>query len=235
VTTPATAPVVGITAYVEQAGFGVWDVPATVIHHAYVEKVAAAGGLPVVIPPIGTPAALVPRLDALIIAGGADVNPARYGAEPHPALGPLRADRDDSEFALVQAALEAGLPLLGICRGLQVLNVALGGTLFQHLPESIGVLDHGPSPGVFGRSTVKVAPGSRLAGLLGTETLTVPCHHHQSIDRLGGGVTPTAWSADGVIEAIEVPAHPFAVGVQWHPEADQGLSLFRALVAAACR
>ena len=163
------------------------------------------------------------------------MDPARYDAAPHPALGDLRADRDQSEFALVRAALSARLPYLGVCRGLQVLNVALGGTLFQHLPETIGTLDHGPAPGTFGRSVVKVTPDSRLANALGAEILTVPCHHHQSIDRLGTGLTVTALADDGVIEAAELPDHPFAIGVQWHPEVDQDTSLFRALITAAGR
>ena len=226
-------PVVGITAYVEPCRFGVWDVPATVIHQSYVEKVVAAGGQPVVLPPVGDPASLVPRLDALIVAGGADVDPALYGASPHMALGPLRADRDVAEFSLVRAALSSGLPFLGVCRGLQVLNVALGGTLLQHLPEVVGGLGHGPSPGAFGRSSVKVVAGSRLADVAGVPTLSVACHHHQGIDLLGSGLTVTAWSDDGVVEAAELAGHPFALGVQWHPEVGDDLSLFGSLVAAA--
>jgi putative glutamine amidotransferase len=225
-------PVVGITAYVEQARFTVWDMPATLLPHAYVEQVAAAGGQPVVLPPAGDPAALTDRLDALVLTGGGDLNPARYGAAPHDRTGHVRDFRDEAELALVRAALDRGLPLLGICRGLQVLNVALGGTLHQHVPDVVGDTRHCPTPGRYNRFPVRVAAGSRLAGVLGAETVTVPHYHHQAVDRLGAGLTATSWSDDGLIEAAELGAHPFALAVQWHPEADADRSLFAALVAA---
>lgn len=228
-----SAPVVGITSYVEPARFGPWDMPATLLPHAYVEQVVRAGGQPVVLPPAGDPSSLLGRLDALVIAGGGDMNPARYGADPHERTGFVRDFRDDAELGLVRAALDAGLPLLGVCRGLQVLNVALGGTLHQHVPDVVGGdTRHCTAPGRFTRFPVKVAAGTRLAAALGAEQVTVSHYHHQAIDRLGTGLTATAWSDDGLIEAAELEEHPFAVGVQWHPEADGQDTLCSALVAA---
>jgi putative glutamine amidotransferase len=227
------APVVGITAYVERARFTVWDMTATLLPHAYIEQVVRAGGQPVVLPPAGNPPALTDRLDALILTGGGDLNPSRYGAGPHERTGYVRDFRDEAELGLVRSALDRGLPYLGICRGLQVLNVALGGTLHQHVPDVVGDLRHCPAPGVYSRFPVTVAAGSLLAKALGKEEVTVPHYHHQAIDRLGSGLTATSWSDDGLVEAAELDDHPFALGVQWHPEADGDSSLFAALVAAA--
>jgi gamma-glutamyl-gamma-aminobutyrate hydrolase PuuD len=196
----------------------------------------------VVLPPAGDPASVLPRLDALVLTGGGDLDPSAYGAEPHERTGFVRGFRDDAELALVRAALSGGVPFLGICRGVQVLNVALGGTLHQHVPEVVGDDRHCSGPGLYNRFPVTVAPSSRLAKALGEETVTVSHYHHQAVDRLGAGLTASAWSADGVIEAVEAVeamdaigagGHPFAVGVQWHPEADEDVSLFAALVAAA--
>jgi gamma-glutamyl-gamma-aminobutyrate hydrolase PuuD len=227
--------VVGITAYVERARFTVWDTTATVISHAYVEQVVQAGGQPVVLPPAGNPSALIDRLDALVVTGGGDLDPSRYGAGSHARTGYVRDFRDEAELGLARCALDRGLPYLGICRGLQVLNVVLGGTLHQHVPDLVGGNRHALRPGLYNRFPVRVAAGSRLAKALGKEAVTVPHYHHQAIDRLGTGLIPTAWSDDGLIEAAELDGHPFALGVQWHPEADRDSSLFSALVAATGR
>ena len=228
-------PVVGITAYVERARFTVWDMTATLVPHAYVEQVVRAGGQPVVLPPAGNPSTLIDRLDALVLTGGGDLDPSRYGAGPHARTGYVRDFRDEAELGLVRCALDRDLPYLGICRGLQVLNVALGGTLHQHVPDLVGGSRHSPRPGLYNRFPVRVAAGSRLAKALGKEAVTVSHYHHQAIDRLGTGLIPTSWSDDGIIEAAELDGHPFALGVQWHPEADGDSSLFSALVAATGR
>ncbi len=226
-------PVIGVTCYVEPARFGVWEERAALLPYGYVEHVARAGGSPVILPPAGVPAAV--RLDGLILAGGGDIDPARYGAEPHPATGSVRKFRDEAEFALVDAALAARLPLLAICRGLEVLNVALGGTLHQHLPDVVGHTGHSPAPGRYGRMPVRLAPGSRIAGILAAATVDCAHYHHQAIDRLAPGLTVTGRAGDGVVEAVELDGQPFCLGVQWHPETDRPAPgpLFAALVAAA--
>ncbi|GAA1260939.1 gamma-glutamyl-gamma-aminobutyrate hydrolase [Sphaerisporangium rubeum] len=226
-------PVIGITCYVEPAAFTVWRMTAALLPYDYVERVAAAGGQPVIVPPSGDPAPLVERLDGLIVAGGGDLDPARYGAAPHDRTGYVRGFRDEAEFALVGAALAAGLPLLGICRGLQVLNVHLGGTLHQHLPDVVGHAAHAPAPGEFGHLPVRVAEGSKLAGVLGAGPADAAHYHHQAVDRLGDGLTVSAVAEDGTVEAVELAGHPFALGVQWHPETSADSPLFSALVASA--
>ncbi|GAA4080649.1 gamma-glutamyl-gamma-aminobutyrate hydrolase family protein [Actinomadura miaoliensis] len=228
-------PVIGITGYVEDASFGVWNMRSALVPYAYVRQVAEAGGQPVLLPPVGAPASLVDRLDGLVVAGGGDIDPALYGAEPHPEVSGVRDFRDGSELALVHAALDRDLPFLGICRGLQVLNVALGGTLVQHLPDVVGGrTDHSPAPGVYGHFPVRVEPGSRTAEALGGDTTpTVAHYHHQSIDRLGTGLRAVAWADDGVVEAAELPGRAFALGVQWHPEVGDDPALFLSFVAAA--
>jgi putative glutamine amidotransferase len=227
-------PVIGISSYSQQARWGRWDDPAVLLPRRYVDKVTMAGGLPVLVPPIEGAAALLARLDGLILSGGSDVDAARYGAPPDPAAGPFYPARDSAELDLCRHALASGLPLFGICRGLQVLNVALGGTLLQHLPDVVGTDSHSPEPGAYGSHNVTVAPQTQLAGILGWPEAAVPTHHHQAIDRLGAGLVATAWTDDGVIEAVEFDhAAPFMVAVQWHPEAGDDLSLFTALTAAA--
>ncbi len=211
------------------------------IPESYVTSVTAAGAIPVLLPPVPGIDEVIGRLDGLVLSGGGDLDPARYGAERDPRCGPSSADRDAAELALLAACVDAGLPLLGICRGLQVLNVALGGTLHQHLPDLVGHDGHAPVPAGYGQHEVSVAPGSRLAAILHRTDLTdhlpvvVPTHHHQAIDVLGRGLAVTARATDGTIEAAELDPgqHPFAVGVQWHPETGDDLSLFRALAAAA--
>jgi putative glutamine amidotransferase len=234
----ADHPVIGISSYQQQASWGNWDDQAVLLPRRYVDKVAQAGGLPVLLPPSEGGAAVLSRLDALVLSGGSDVEPARYGAAAHPAAGPFYADRDSAELDLCQRALASGLPVLGICRGLQVLNVALGGTLHQHLPDLVGNDSHSPERTGYGAHKVSVAAGTQLAAILGRSEAAVPTHHHQAIDRLGAGLVATAWTDDGVIEAVEFesagqPDAPFMIAVQWHPEAGDDLSLFTALVAAA--
>jgi putative glutamine amidotransferase len=211
----------------------VWDQPTTLLPQTYVDSVVAAGGLPVLLPPVGSwGAGEVSRLDGLVLAGGPDIDPARYGEEPLATTGEPRAGRDRVELELLDAALSAGVPVLGVCRGMQVLNIALGGSLRQHLPDDLGNTDHLPVRGTFGRVDVKVAPDSRLAGIIG-EQVTVSCHHHQGVDRLGDGLLPVAWATDGAVEAVELPGDGFVVAVQWHPEEDTvGRRLFEALVAS---
>ncbi|MFF4190713.1 gamma-glutamyl-gamma-aminobutyrate hydrolase family protein [Nonomuraea sp. NPDC001831] len=227
-----TRPVIGVTTYVEPARFTVWDLPVALLPYMYVEKIVQAGGQPVLLPPAGDPAQVVGRLDGLVLAGGGDVDPARYGRAAHECTGYVREFRDEAEFALLAAALEAGLPFLGICRGLQVLNVLLGGTLHQHLPDVTGHTGHSPAPGEFGHLPVTPVPGSCLAEVLGTDPVAVPHYHHQAIDRLAPGLTVTATAGDGTIEAVELDSGGFAAAVQWHPEAGEGLTLFEAFTAA---
>ncbi|RCG30821.1 gamma-glutamyl-gamma-aminobutyrate hydrolase family protein [Sphaerisporangium album] len=226
-------PVIGITCYVEPAAFTVWETRAALLPYDYVEQVVRAGGQPVLLPPAGDPAPLVERLDGLIVAGGGDVDPGRYGEEPAEHTGYVRKFRDEAEFGLVGAALKAELPFLGICRGLQVLNVHLGGGLHQHLPDVTGHTDHSPAPGRYGHLPVHPEPGTRLAQILGTEPVETAHYHHQAAARLGDGLIATATAEDGTVEAVELPGHPFTLAVQWHPETGEDGRLFQALVTAA--
>ncbi len=200
------------------------------LYRGYLDGVVKAGGTPVMLPPVGSwTAETIGFLDGLVIAGGADVDPGSYGAEPHPMTGEPRRDRDDSEFALVDAALKLDLPVLGVCRGMQVLNVALGGTLHQHIEG------HNPAPAVFEHTDIEVVPGSQLHRILGDRT-SVQCHHHQSLDKIADGLQVTATAPDGTIEAVELEGARFVVGVQSHPEQDiEDLRLFEALVEVARR
>jgi putative glutamine amidotransferase len=242
-------PVIGISSYAEQASWGRWNAATVLLPRRYADSVAAAGGIPVLLPPLSGIEEAVARLDGLILAGGGDIDPAEFGARPDPQTQGIRPDRDAAELALASAALERGLAILGICRGMQVLNVARGGTLHQHLPDLVGHDGHSPVSGGYGSHPVKVAAGSRLAAALGhpgpQDEIPVPTHHHQAVDRLGEGLAASAWTADGVIEAVEfAAAEPngaprdgsgFALAVQWHPEAGQDQRLFGALVAGAGR
>lgn len=230
-------PRIGITCYREKASWGVWQqVPAVLVSAFYVDKVRQAGGQPVLIPPqTGMTEAdageVLAMLDGLIIAGGVDVEPARYGAEPHPFIQPSRPDRDDAEIALAQLADVENLPLLGVCRGMQVMAVAAGGSLDQHLPDRLGTTRHSPARGAYGSHEVDMIPGSRLAEILG-EAITVPSYHHQGVVK-HPGFEPSAYADDGVLEGFENREKRFAVGVQWHPEVSNDVRLFHALVAAA--
>jgi putative glutamine amidotransferase len=233
-------PRVGMPTYVESARWGAWDRPAALLPHSYVTAVGDAGGLAVLLPPpreaagpVATAAArALDALDALVLTGGGDVDPGCYGAAREPATQPSRPDRDEWESALAAAALDRDMPMLAICRGAQVLNVALGGTLDQHLPGLVGHDGHLPEPGVPGSTRVRLAPGTPLSAILGAE-LSVPCYHHQAIRRLGRGVEAVGWADDGTVEAAIVTGRRFAVAVQWHPEDGDDPRLFRALVAAA--
>jgi gamma-glutamyl-gamma-aminobutyrate hydrolase PuuD len=224
-------PLIGITTYGEEAAYGVWKHEAVLLPRTYTDAVIAAGGLPVLLPPRVEMAAAVDRLDGVVLAGGADVDPARYGAEPDPRSGVPRTERDAAELAVLERALERGRPVLAVCRGLQVLNVALGGTLAQHLPDAVGHTGHNPQPGVFGRTDITLDAGSHVAAALGG-SVVAQCHHHQAIAELAEGLVVTGRAPDGTIEAVELVARPFVVGVQWHPEQDDP-RIFAALVAAA--
>jgi gamma-glutamyl-gamma-aminobutyrate hydrolase PuuD len=225
-------PLIGISTYRELARWGTWHLPAVLLPAAYADAVAQAGGEPVLLPTGAVSADVVARLDGLIVAGGADVDPARYGARPGAHTTVVRPERDESELAVLQAALNRDLPVLGICRGMQLLNVALGGDLVQHLAdvETTGV--HFPGPGLYQRREVRTRPGSRLHELVGAAA-PVDCHHHQALDRIAPDLTPSAWAEDGVVEAVEATGRSFCVGVQWHPEAGDDRRLFAAQVAAA--
>ncbi|MFR9798958.1 gamma-glutamyl-gamma-aminobutyrate hydrolase family protein [Streptomyces sp. MS06] len=226
-----SGPLIGISTYLEPGvRWGVWELEAALLPSGYPRLVQRAGGLAALLPPDGPAraAAAVARLDGLVIAGGPDVEPVRYGAPRDPRTGPPAPERDAWELALIEAALDARVPLLGICRGMQLLNVTLGGTLVQHLDG------HAGRPGVFGRHPVVPVPGTRYAALVPEET-SVPTYHHQCVDRLGAGLVPSAHaSGDGTVEAVELPADAgWVLAVQWHPEMGEDLRVVRGLVAAA--
>jgi gamma-glutamyl-gamma-aminobutyrate hydrolase PuuD len=214
----ASRPLIGITSYLERATFGIWQADCALLTQDYVDSVVRAGGVPVLLPPIGDGATeLAARLDALILSGGPDVTPSRYGEEQQSRTEATRPGRDTYEFALLAAALAADLPVLAICRGVQVLNAALGGSLHQHLPDHVGHDGHRPRPGEFGTTSVTLTRGSRVADALGASA-SVRCHHHQAIDAVAPDLAVTAVAADGTVEAAEHRARAFVVGVQWHPE-----------------
>ncbi|GAB3867054.1 gamma-glutamyl-gamma-aminobutyrate hydrolase family protein [Nocardioides maradonensis] len=228
-----STPLIGITTYREEAAWGVWHQAADLLPTQYAAAIESAGGVPVLLPPVaasGAAAAVAGRLDGLVIAGGADVDPARYGAEPHDRTAGWRPDRDAWELALLSVAYDAGLPVLGICRGMQLMAVHAGGTLEQHVPDRVGHTEHSPGGDVFGPVAVTVAPGSRLATLVGG-SVTGSCHHHQSV-ATHPGFTAVATAADGTLEAMEAPGDAFRVGVQWHPETAADAGLFAGFVAA---
>lgn len=227
-------PLIGLTTYRERAQMLVWDTEFALLHNAYVDAVARASGIPVLLPPQEHGAdEVIERLDALVLTGGSDVTPERYHQQPHPHTKIVRPWRDDWELRLLERALAVDLPVLGVCRGAQLLNVALGGTLDQHVPDTLGHQGHCPAPGVFGKTRVALRSGSALAGLLGPEA-EVACYHHQALDKVAPGLEVTGMSDDGTVEAVELPGRRFVLGVQWHPEVNgEDLRLFEALVAAA--
>ncbi len=228
-------PVIGISTYREPASWLAWEqVPAVLLPARYVDAVRAGGGIPVLLPPIGPGDdvnRLVSRLDGLVIAGGADVNPARYGEHPHSRTSGWRNDRDVSEFALLDAADDLGLPVLGICRGMQVMAVRAGGRLHQHVPDQVGNDIHSPGPALYGPIAVQTVPGSRIAEIVGTQ-LVARCHHHQSVAEQPGFVI-SGRAPDGTAEAMEARSDRFQLAVQWHPETDTDIRLFQALAKAA--
>ncbi|MFB9463192.1 gamma-glutamyl-gamma-aminobutyrate hydrolase family protein [Streptomyces cinereospinus] len=222
-------PLIGVSTYLEAgARWRVWQLDAVLLPAGYPRLVQRAGGLAAMLPPDAPEhaAAAVARVDGLVIAGGPDADPGRYGAERDPRTGPPAPERDAWELALIDAALAARVPLLGVCRGMQLLNIALGGTLLQHLDG------HAEAVGVFGHHTVKPVPGTLYGGVV-PEEATVPTYHHQAVDRLGAGLVPSAYAADGTVEAVELPGEHWVLGVQWHPEMGEDVRVVRALVEAA--
>jgi putative glutamine amidotransferase len=234
-----SAPAVGICAAIERVSWGVWDgYEVTLAPRGYVTAVQRAGAIAIVLPPdevaVADPDVLLDRVDALMLAGGADIDPASYGAEPHPETAGSWPERDRFELALTRRALEREMPVLGICRGMQLLNVALGGTLDQHLPETIGSGVHRSLAGTFGDHRVRLQPGTLACRAAGAESIDVRSHHHQGVDRLGEGLVVSGWSVqDDLVEAIELPEHRFALGVIWHPEEDETSGVIAAVVEAA--
>jgi putative glutamine amidotransferase len=232
-------PLIGVSAAVEPASFGVWkDEASVLLPLSYARAIHGCGGMVAMLPPdrrsSEDPDELLDRLDALVIAGGADIDPEAHGAVPHPETVGTNPDRDRFEIPLARRALERGIPLLGVCRGMQVLNVACGGTLDQHIPDRLGHEIHRPLPGSWAEHDVRIEPGSLAARATGTELLTVKSHHHQGIDRIGDALTATAWATDDdSVEAIESGDGGFALGVLWHPEEDAADQVIPSLVELA--
>jgi putative glutamine amidotransferase len=231
----AMRPLIGLTTYRETARWGVWHTSADLLPTSYAESVEAVGGTPVLLPPQADPVegarAVVARIQGLVVSGGADVDPRRYDEAPAARTSGWREDRDAWEIALLDAAEQAGLPTLGICRGMQVMAVAAGGSLCQHVPDLVGHENHSPGGDTFGTVQVDLVHGSLVRSLVG-DRLSVHCHHHQSV-REHPGFVPAAYADDGTLEAMERPGDRFCVAVQWHPEMAADAGLFRALVRAA--
>ncbi|TDC72068.1 gamma-glutamyl-gamma-aminobutyrate hydrolase family protein [Actinomadura sp. GC306] len=229
--------VIGICARTAPVTLQGGEMTVSLAFQPHVERLAAAGCTPVLVPPLPGTGHVLDRLDGLLVPGGPDVDPSLYGGGPHPMTRGADPAVDAAELALVDRALGAGLPVLAICRGMQLLNVLRGGTLHQHLPEVTGNDGHCPETGAFGlgRHRLELEPGSRIAGILGAGPAEIVCHHHQAIDRIGTGLVPTAWAPDGVIEAVEVAGRAFAVGVQWEAGHTEDDRLYRALADAAAR
>lgn len=233
-------PVIGVCAALERARWSHWDQQAVLLPRSYIDAVQLAGGLPVMIPPDGLvaqePDEVLDVVDGLVLAGGADIDPSAYGADRHPETVHTVPERDACEIALARRALERDVPLLGICRGMQLINVAAGGTLRQHLPEEFGHHEHRPTLGSFDDADhdVRLAPGSLAARAAGEELHSTKSHHHQGVARIGDGLEVTGWSTlDELPEAIEAHDRGFALGVQWHPEVDERSRLIATLVEEA--
>ena len=232
------APTIGITTYHMNANWRGWSEAGALLPWTYVTSIRENGGRPVLLPPGGDAAEAeetVAVLDGIVIAGGGDIDPAIYGAPRHPKTDVTAPDRDSWELALTEAAVKLGVPLLGICRGMQMLNVATGGSLHQHVPDLVGHDGHTGRVDGFGTHKVRVTTGSILQSILpGGEYFEVPTHHHQAVDVIGSGLVPVAWAEDGLVEAIEsTTPGEFLLGVQWHPEQGMDPRLFRALASAA--
>jgi putative glutamine amidotransferase len=228
-------PLIGITSYAEEVRMGVWTEQAAVVQFAYVRAVEHAGGRPLVVPPAA--GGIEETLDALhgvVFSGGGDLNPELYGADRHETTDAPHPTRDEAELRMLEAALARDMPVLAICRGSQLLNVARGGDLVQHLPEIVGHERHKHQPGAFSDHDIRVAADSRLGGLLG-EHAPVKSHHHQGFGRIGGGLREVAWAEDGVVEGLEDADKRFALGVLWHPEEGADFALFEGLVEEARR
>jgi putative glutamine amidotransferase len=236
-----TRPVIGIGTSLVQAAWSVWNQRAALTPYGYIAAIHRAGGLAVMIPPDPEferdPDQVLELIDGLILAGGNDIDPASYGAEPHPETKATVPERDDSELALVRRAWELDMPVLGICRGMQLLNVSRGGTLLQHLPDELGHGEHRRTPGSFDGSDhdVRLDRDSLAARAAGEKVHVTKSHHHQGVDALGDGLRVTGHSAlgDGLPEAVEAPDRTFVLGVQWHPEADETSTVISALVRQA--
>ena len=230
-------PTIGVTAATEKVSYGVWsEVQAFMSPASYTRAVQRAGGRPVLLIPdqedTEDPDGVLGVVDALIVTGGAgDVNPALYGEEPHPQTGPIQEERDAYELALVRAAIDRRMPVLGICRGMQILNVAYGGGIEQHVPDVVGHEDHRHTPGIFADHDVDLEPGSLAARAVGAERAPVKSHHHQGVKEIGTGLAVTARADDETVEALEDPSCPFVLGVLWHPEEDEKSQLIPALVS----
>ncbi len=236
----ATRPVIGICTTLAKARWGRWNQRAALLPLAYIEQIQRAGGLALMIPPDPdyeiAPDEVLDLIDGLILAGGTDIDPSEYGAEPHPETDHSVPERDRAELALARRAIERDMPLLGICRGMQVMNVACGGTLTQHLPDDVGHEDHRPTPGSLEDSDhpVRLTEGSLAATAAGELLHNTKTHHHQGLDEIGEGFEVTGYSSlDGIPEAIEAPERRFVLGVQWHPEADERSRVIGALVEEA--
>jgi Predicted glutamine amidotransferases len=232
-------PLIGVCAAVEKASFGVWkDEPAVLLPLSYARAIHGAGGMMAMLPPdrraTEDPDELLDRLDALVLGGGADIDPETQDTQAHPETVGSNPDRDHFEIALARTALERGIPLLGVCRGMQILNVACGGTLDQHLPDRLGHQRHRPVPGSWAEHDVRIEPGSLAARAAGTERLTVKSHHHQGVDAIPDSLSASAWATDDEsVEAIESIEGDFVLGVLWHPEEDPEDRLIRSLVSRA--
>jgi len=235
-------PVIGMCTALEQARWSVWEQPAMLLARSYVDAVQRAGGLVLMLPPdqqlLEDPVQGLDLIDGLVLTGGSDIDPAFYGQEPHVETVDTVPERDVFEIALVNATIERDLPVLGICRGMQLINVARGGTLLQHLPEHFGHGDHRRAVGSFDGADhdVRLAEGTLAARAAGEAEHATKSHHHQGIDRLGEGLVVSGRSMlDDLVEAIELPDRRFVLGVQWHPEADMASRVIGAFVAAAAR
>lgn len=226
-------PRIGVTTYLETASWGVWSRPAAIVPGVYLDAVIRSGGVPLLLPPVGTDESVIALLDGLLLIGGADLDPRLYDAESDPATSGTRPERDAHEVRLFREALDRRVPILGICRGAQLITAALGGTLHQHLPDLLGHEAHRPEPGVFGTTTVRTRPGTLADGILGPEA-KVPCYHHQGLAEVATPLVDTAWADDGLVEAVELPGETWVLGVQWHPEENpDDLRLFEGLCKVA--